>query len=118
MLGFPDADVRDSINLRASVSSMLGKDVGRVSWIGASLILATFSTTSSNVMYPSCYGTLGYVLGPLLMVVVQGLGLLTSLRAIDAALEHNCATFGDLGEALGGAWGRRLLHSVLWRRTG
>jgi len=54
---------------------------GGTSVLGAAMILSTFSTTSSNVMYPFCYGTLGYVLGPVMGLVVQGLMCMLSLRS-------------------------------------
>ena len=43
---------------------------------GATAILGTFSTTSSNVMYPWTYGRLGVVLGPLLGVTFQAFMLM------------------------------------------
>ena len=46
---------------------------GGTSLLGATALLATFSTTSSNVMYPWTYGRLGVVLGPLAGIVLQTL---------------------------------------------
>ena len=78
------------------------------SLLGATMILATFSTTSSNIMYPACYGTLGVVLGPLLGLAVQGLMCALSLYAIEIAIVAKARTLGDLGRALGGRVGERL----------
>lgn len=77
--------------------------------LGAAMILSTFSTTSSNVMYPFCYGTLGYVLGPVMGLVVQGLMCMLSLRFMDVALAAKCQSVSDLGHVLGGVWGARFL---------
>lgn len=85
---------------------------GRTTVLGATAILATFSTTSSNVMYPWTYGRLGAVLGPLLGLSLQTLMCAIALLVARLAVELRCSTFGELGEAIGGRWGGLLLRGA------
>ena len=80
--------------------------------LGAAMIMASFSTASSNIMYPFIYGTLGVVVGPLLGVLVQGLVCALSIHALEVAVAAECSTLGQLGHVLGGQKGRRLLETV------
>jgi hypothetical protein len=84
----------------------------KASMIGATMILATFSTTSSNIMYPFVYATLGLALGPICGFLLQGFMCLVSVRVMDVAIRANAKNFGELGLALGGERGRLLLNFV------
>ena len=75
---------------------------GLQSLLGATMLLATFSTTSSNVMYPSCYGTLGSLLGPLVAVVLQSLMCALAYHTLGVAVALECKTLGELGQKLAG----------------
>lgn len=82
---------------------------GHVGLIGATAILSTFSTTSSNVMYPQTYGVLGTMLGPLLGITIQGFMCVVAMLVVRIAVRLQCRTLSDLGYVLGGVWGRRIL---------
>ncbi len=86
--------------------------VRHTSALGAAMILSTFSTTSSNIMYPSTYARLGLVFGPVLGVTLQFLMCVLALRVMRVAVACRCETFSDLGYALGGAPGRIFLGGV------
>ena len=86
--------------------------IGTTSVMGATAILATFSTTSSNVMYPRAYGVLGSLFGPLFGVVLQGFMCLLAVLTVRIAVRLQCRTFGELGYALGGSRGKWLLGGV------
>ena len=76
------------------------------SLLGATAILATFSTTSSNVQYPFVYGQLGLVLGPLAELALQGLMCALAMLTVRIAVRLECRTFSELGATLAGArWG-------------
>ena len=85
---------------------------GHTSMLGAAAILATFSTTSSNVMYPRAYGVLGSVLGPILGLAIQGFMCALAALTLRIAVKLDCRTFSELGRALGGVWGGRILGGV------
>lgn len=61
-------------------------------------------------MFPWTYGRLGVALGPLLGAALQGVMLLLSVVISRVAVELQCCSFGELGEALGGKWGGHLLR--------
>lgn len=84
---------------------------GHTSVLGATAILATFSTTSSNVMFPRAYGVFGSLGGPLLGLALQGLMCVLTVLAVRIAVRFNCHTLGDLGRVLGGTWGGRVLSA-------
>lgn len=89
-----------------------------ISVLTATAVLGTFSTTSSNVLYPWTYGKLGIGLGPLLGFGLQGVMLLIALLVSRIAVELRCSTFGELGEAIGGRWGGHLLRlTQLWNNV-
>ena len=68
--------------------------------------------TSSNVMDPRAYGVLGSVLGPLLGLVIQGFMCALAALTLRIAVKLDCRTFSELGRALGGVWGGRILGGV------
>ena len=92
----------------------------KLSTIGATALLCTWSTASSNLMMPWTFGQLGLVAAPLLMLVIQGLALLVTLDMVHAAIQTKAATSADLGFRLGGAVGRLVLqgsqvaNQLLW----
>ena len=65
--------------------------------VGAAMILSTYSTTSSNIMFPHVYGTLGVVLGPLLGVVLQGFMCLLAIEVMKISVAAKCKNFGESG---------------------
>lgn len=84
----------------------------KLSLFATTAILCTWSTTSSNVMYPYCYATLGLVLGPLLMMLTQAIMCGTAVVVVEAAHAAGATTLGELGFALGGERGRLALRAV------
>ena len=84
----------------------------KLSLFATTAILCTWSTTSSNVMYPFCYATLGLVLGPLLMMLTQAVMCGTAVVVVEAAQASGATTLGELGFALGGERGRTALRAV------
>jgi len=97
---------------KSEATELLHPPRGGMSLLSATAVLATFSTTSSNVMYPWTYAQLGIGLGPLLGLALQGMMLGLSILVSTLAVELRCATFGELGESLGGVWGGRLLRGT------
>merc|ERR1719272_815575 len=67
----------------------------------------SFNTSGALVTLPFCIGRLGYVLGPLLLILWTILCLLVNFFVVDVALAHGCSTLGDVGRVLGGTGGRR-----------
>lgn len=92
----------------------MSKDKGpaKLSLFATTAILCTWSTTSSNVMYPFCFATLGLVLGPLLMLLTQAIMCGTAVVVVEAAQASGATTLGELGFALGGERGRLALRAV------
>ena len=88
-----------------------GAEPRRTSLFAATCLLATFSTTSSNVMYPFTYGQLGTVGGPLFGVMLQGAMCALAILTCRIAHRLRCQTFGELGRALGGRPGEVLLRT-------
>ena len=95
-----------------------------LSTLGATAVLASWSTASSNVMYPWAYGVLGVGFGPVVGLLVQGTATWVTIRVVRRARAEGCATFGELGARLsGGPRGRRalegaqLLNQMLWLPT-
>jgi len=76
----------------------------------AAILLMTWSTSSSNVMYPWTFGVLGVILGPILMLLVFGVSLRSTLWIVAAARHHESKTLGDLGESMYGKPGRYILE--------
>ena len=83
-----------------------------LSLLGATALLSTFTTASSSVMYPFAYGRLGSVIGPFMGLGLQALVCGLSILMVDVAVELKCSTFGDLGYAIGGKWGGRVLRGT------
>ena len=73
-----------------------------ISLLSAFMILTTWSTSSSNVLYPYCFGVLGAVTGPLFMFLAFFVSWKITRFTVQAALATRATTFGDLGYALGG----------------
>ena len=89
-------------------------DQGGMHWVRAAAIQATWSTSSSTVLLPWIFGTLGYVGGPLCLVVFVGLALVVQLKVVELAAEHGAMSdMADVGEALAGEPGRRLFRGLL-----
>ena len=88
--------------------------------VGAAFMLACWNTSSSNLLIPYAYAQLGVALGPLLQVAIQGMGLLVALGLVEATVLTKAATTGELGEIMGGKWGRFLMelsqagNNLLW----
>lgn len=78
----------------------------RISLVSAYMILTTWSTSSSNVLYPYTFGVLGVAGGPLLMLIAFFVSWATTRWTIDAARMTGSETFGELGHALLGNKGR------------
>lgn len=83
-----------------------------ISLFAAWMMLTTWSTSSSNVLYPTVFGRLGVVGGPVMMVCAFSISWKTTRWTIAAALETQSQTFGDLGHALGGRGGRLLMEGA------
>ena len=89
-------------------------DQGGMHWVRAAAIQATWSTSSSTVLLPWIFGTLGYVGGPLCLVVFVGLALVVQLKVVELAAEHGAMSdMADVGEALASEPGRRLFRGLL-----
>lgn len=89
-------------------------DQGGMHWVRAAAIQATWSTSSSTVLLPWIFGTLGYLGGPLCLVVFVGLALVVQLKVVELAAEHGAMSdMADVGEALAGEPGRRLFRGLL-----
>ena len=74
------------------------------------MILTTWSTSSSNVLYPYCFGVLGAFFGPLLMLLAFFVSWKITKWTVQAAIATRSETFGDLGSALLGWYGRILFE--------
>jgi len=83
-------------------------------------MLACWNTSSSNLLIPYAYAQLGVALGPIVQVAIQGMGLLVALGLVEATIVTGASTTGELGETIGGAWGRLLMeasqvgNNLLW----
>ena len=85
-----------------------------VSWIAAAAIQATWSTSSSTVLLPSVFGTLGWLGGPLCLCGFAGLALAVQLKVVEiAARDQTLEDMGDLGDVLGGRSGGNLFRGLL-----
>ena len=71
-----------------------------ISVLSAFMIMTTWSTSSSNVLYPYTFGVLGVVGGPLLMLVAFFIQWKATRWTVQAARATHAETFGALGEAL------------------
>ena len=74
------------------------------------MILTTWSTSSSNILYPYCFGVLGAFFGPLLMLLAFFVSWKITKWTVQAAIATRSETFGDLGSALLGWYGRILFE--------
>ena len=83
-----------------------------ISVFSAWMMLTTWSTSSSNVLYPNVFGVLGVVGGPLMMLGAFFINWKITHWTVTAALETRAETFGDLGFALGGRRGRLLMEGA------
>ena len=77
-----------------------------ISLLSAGMLLTTWSTSSSNVLYPYTFGVLGVVGGPLMMFVAFYINWKSTRWCVAAARATRSETFGDLGAALLGRKGR------------
>lgn len=78
----------------------------------AVLVMTQFSTAGALVVMPFAFGVLGYIAGPLLLALWLGaVGYCSYRMYLEIIVRPNIYTLGDLGQALFGATGRRLLHS-------
>ena len=89
-----------------------GERGGTMSMRSAAAVLMTWSTSSSNVMYPWTFGVLGVGVGPLLMVCVFFATYRATSMVVEAALECRAVTLGDVGVHLAGARGRAVLEGA------
>ena len=83
-----------------------------ISVLSAFMMLTTWSTSSSNVLYPFCFGVLGTVGGPLLMLTTFYISWTATRWTVEAALQTGADTFGALGLALAGTKGRILFEGT------
>lgn len=81
-----------------------------ISAISAAVLLMTWSTSSSNVMYPWTFGVLGAYGGPLLMLVAFSINWYCTRWTIKVARATDARTLGDVGEFLAGRSGRWILE--------
>ena len=95
-------ELENSIDSSTEQETNCPSHAGQQSLIGATMLLATFSTTSSNVMYPSCYGTLGSLFGPLVGFLLQSLMCALAYHTLGLAVALKCKTLGELGQKLAG----------------
>lgn len=86
------------------------KPTKHISLLSAFMILTTWSTSSSNVLYPYCFGVLGAVSGPIFMLVAFFVSWKITKWTVEAAILTGANTFGDLGNALLGSPGRLLFE--------
>lgn len=83
-----------------------GEEREYISLMSAFMMLTTWSTSSSNVLFPWCYGVLGLAGGPIFMLLSFFVNWTATRWTVDAAVATGSETFGDLGEALIGWKGR------------
>ena len=95
----------------SSATLLLGDaKAGGISTLSAFMMLTTWSTSSSNVLYPFCFGVLGTVGGPLMMLATFFISWKVTRWTVEAALLTESETFGELGFALCGSRGRLLFE--------
>jgi len=97
-----EAGGESSLPVDATTKSAI---IGGITWLGASALQSTWSTSSTTVMIPSAFGALGYVGGPIVLLLNMGLKLWVELAVVDLVLRHPEQKFrrlGDVGEYLGG----------------
>jgi len=88
--------------------------------VSAAMLLMTWSTSSSNVMYPWTFGILGLMTGPIFMLMAFACNYMATQYVIAYTLETKAKTLGELGRHLGGKWGEyvlagsQILFSQLW----
>ena len=85
-------------------------DKRTISLLSAFMILTTWSTSSSNVLFPYTFGVLGVVFGPLLMSLAFLASWKMTRLTVQAARATRSSTFGDLGSNLLGWHGRVLFE--------
>ena len=71
-----------------------------ISVLSAFMLLTTWSTSSSNVLYPYTFGILGVAGGPLFMFLAFFVQWRATRWTVQAARATNAQTFGALGETL------------------
>jgi hypothetical protein len=81
-----------------------------LSLLDATALLCTWSTSSSNVMYPFVFGVLGVVGGPLIMIIAFAINWQCTRWTVQAARSTGARTLGDLGNHLWGSMGRHLFE--------
>jgi hypothetical protein len=81
-----------------------------LSLLDATALLCTWSTSSSNVMYPFVFGVLGVGGGPALMFAAFAVNWQCTRWTVRAARLTGARTLGDLGDHLWGAKGRWCLE--------
>lgn len=110
-IGGDDEGDGDAEAARAMTKRSAARGGATMSMGSAAAVLMTWSTSSSNVMYPYCFGVLGVGLGPALMLLVFAASFRATRLVVDAALECGARTLGDVGAHLGGTRGRFCLES-------
>ena len=75
-------------------------------------IQASYSSVGGIVVMPFMFGTLGYVLGPIVLALWGLLVYFVATFVCDVVLssEGRCQEFSDVGYELAGHWGRRVLQ--------
>eukprot|EP00750_Incisomonas_marina_P025428 INCI542.1.p1 GENE.INCI542.1~~INCI542.1.p1 ORF type:complete len:463 (+),score=53.71 INCI542.1:237-1625(+) len=108
----PEADQLwgDSDATNKTTSNKKQKEKRHISLLSAYMLLTTWSTSSSNVLYPFTFGVLGVVGGPIFMILAFLISWQTTRWTVQAARAVHAETFGALGESLGGRWGRVLFE--------
>jgi len=82
-------------------------DVGpKLTWGYALLMNLTFSTSGAVVTFPYTFGVLGVALSVILLLAWMAIALYANLAVVDAAIKCKAKTLGDVGEAMGGKFGR------------
>ena len=77
-----------------------------LAWGFAFLMNLTFSTSGAVVTYPYTFGILGVATAVLLLLGWMAIALYSTLAIVRAALKCDAKTLGDVGESMGGSWGR------------
>ena len=96
--------------LTSPPSTSRGSPDGGLSPLDATALLCTWSTSSSNVMYPFTFGVLGVAGGPALMLAAFAVNWQCTRWTVRAARRTGAKTLGDLGDHLWGAKGRLFLE--------
>lgn len=103
---FSDINNCNDENNSTSESEDVENKSNKMTVVDATILLCTWSTSSSNVMYPWTFGILGLIGGPLMMLFVFSINWLCTRFVIHATRKTNAQTFGELGDYLWGNKGR------------